>query len=207
MNTKWYIGTLLLILAFIGLNQEQTKVANQQIVLQFTDVETTSKTTYDSALSTITTKLRSLGISDIEILDDANTQLSLRYYSEVDAQHIREILSNDVELSLAFGGLDESPVDKPKEEFPESYHFIVFDLQQQSDNDVNLNGKFAPETNEEFTRFSNTMVIRFNNAVVLGQVLTEHVAYKVRGAKAIVIDRTSETIPEVRAGPSFSGNC
>ena len=70
MNTKWYISTLIIILALIGLNQEQAKLANQQIVVQFTDVEMTSATAHDDVLASVTKKLQALGIVNIEIIEN-----------------------------------------------------------------------------------------------------------------------------------------
>ena len=202
MNTKWYIGTLIIILALIGLNQEQAKVANQQIVLQFTDVEMTSATVHDNALTTITKKLQALGIVEIEIIENDDRQLSIRYYSDIDALSVKEILSQDNELSVIYSDSDELPFDFPKDELPESYCLVVSDFHKQTDNGLSLNGKLAFELNQDYKRFSNPVVgIQFNNSVILNQDALVHVAYKVNRASAIAIDTTSDTIPEVRAGP------
>ena len=47
MNAKWCVSTLLIILALLGLSQEQKKASNQQILLEFTDVELPSETAHD----------------------------------------------------------------------------------------------------------------------------------------------------------------
>jgi len=74
MNAKWYASTLIIILALLGLNQEQSKVANQQIVLQFVDEAMTSEATCDNALVSITKSLKALGIADIEVVESNYNQ-------------------------------------------------------------------------------------------------------------------------------------
>ncbi|MFK7812361.1 MAG: hypothetical protein AB8B59_07685 [Maribacter sp.] len=205
MNTKWYISTLIIILALIGLNQEQTKTANQQIVLQFTDVEITSVTAHDDALATITEKLQVLGIANIEIVEYDDAQLTIRYYSEIDALSVGKFLSQQTELSLASSEIDQSPFDFPEEQFPEKFSLVVSDLQQQTDDGLGLNGKLAFEFNQDYNRFSNPVVFHFNNAIILEQDAIVEVAYKTNREIAIAIDTTSDTIPEVRAGPLAHG--
>jgi hypothetical protein len=206
MNAKWYISTLIIILALIGLNQEQTKGANQQIVLQFTDVEMISVATHDDALATITKKLQSLGVGNIEIIENDGTQLSIRYYSDIDALSVGEFLSQDSEFLLSYRGIDQLPADFPKDKLPETFSLVVSDLQQQSDDGLSLNGKFAFELNQDFKRFFNPVVIQFNHSIVLKQDAVVYVAYKTNRVIAIAIDNTSHSIPEVRAGPYDHGN-
>ena len=201
MNSKWYLSTLILILALIGLNQEHSKVANQQIVLQFTDVEITSETTHDVALETITKKLHALGISDIELIESDNTILTIRYYSDINALSVGDFLSQDVESSLTYGNVDELPSDFPKDKLPETCSLVVSDLHQQTDYGLGLNGKFAFELKQDGKRFSNPSVVWFNDTLVLEQDYIVRVSYRINRAMAIALDTTLHTIPEVRAGP------
>lgn len=201
MKSKWYISTLIILLALIGLNQEQTKVANQQIVLQFTDAETTSLTACDDALATITKKLHDLGVTGIEIIESDNVKLTIRYYSDIDALTVGELLSQDSKLSLTYGNIGELPFDFPKEELPESFSLVISDLQQKTGDGLGLNGKFASQSRPDYQGFSNPSVLLFNDALVLGQALLTKVAYNAHQVIAIAIDNTSHIIPEVRAGP------
>ena len=201
MNTKWYIGALIIILALIGLNQEQTKVANQQIVMQFTDVKITSVTAHDDALATITKKLQALGIANIEIIENDDTQLSIRYYSDIDALSVKEFLSQDNQLSLAYRDVEKLPFDFPKDKLPENYSLVVSDFQKKTDDGLSLNGKFAFELKQDCKRFSNPIVIQYNDSIVLKQDAIVRIAYKINRVIAIAIDNTSYAIPEVRAGP------
>lgn len=201
MNAKWCISTLIIILALLGLSQEQTKVSNQQILLQFTDLETASKTSNNEVLATITKKLRVLGIDTIEIIENDETQLSIRYYSDIDALSVKEFLSQDGELPLTLGDEDLPPLEFPKEQFPENYSLVVSDLQQQANDGLSLNGKLAFELKQNYNRFFSPVVIKPNTAIVFKQDIIVSVAYRINKIIAIAIDNTSQTIPEVRAGP------
>ncbi|TMM57959.1 hypothetical protein FEE95_00590 [Maribacter algarum] len=206
MNTTWYIGTLIILLALIGFNQEPAKVANQQIVLQFTDAEITSVAAHDDALSTVTKKLQALGITDIEIIKNDGSHLSIHYYSVIDARSIGELLSQDIELSLIYGDVDQLPVDFPKDKLPETCNIVVSDLQQQTNDGFGLNGKLAFELKQDYQRFSNPPVVKFNDLITLEQGAIVKVAYKINRSIAIAIDNTSRSIPEVRAGPFTYGS-
>lgn len=201
MKLKWYISTLVIVLALIGLNQEQTKVANQQIILQFTDADTTPTTACDDALAAITQKLNTLGVASIEIIESDDTKLTIRYYSDIDAFTVGEFLSKDSKLSLTYGDIGESPFDFPEEELPESFSLVISDLQQQTGDGLGLNGKFASESRQDYQGFSNPIVLIFNGSLALGQDVLTKVAYSTHQVIAIAIDNTSHVIPEVRAGP------
>ncbi len=206
MNTKWYISTLIILIALLGLNQEQTKVVNQQIVLQFADAETTSVNGYDDTLATITKKLQALGIANIEIIETDDAQLSIRYYSDIDAFRIAEFLSKGSELPFTYKDIDQLPADLPKEQLPENCSIVVSDLHQQTDDGLGLNGKFAFELNQDYQRFSNLVFIPNSNSIILEPDTIVQVAYRMNSVIAIAIDNTSNSFPEVRAGPQSNRN-
>jgi hypothetical protein len=199
MNAKWCISTLIIILALLGLSQEQTKASNQQILLQFTDVELASETAHDEVLATITKRLKVLGVNAIEIIENDGRQVSIRYYSDVDALSVKEFLTQESQRSLTYD--DELPFDLPKEPLPEEYNLVVSDLHQQADNGLNLNGNLVLIQTQDDNRFSNPVILQFNNAVVFKQDAIVNVSFKINRIIAIAIDNTSQTIPEVRAGP------
>ena len=89
MNAKWCVSTLFIILALLGLCQEQKKASNQQISLEFADVELASNTAHDEILAVITKKLQVLGVDTIEVIENDETQLSIRYYSDIDAESVK----------------------------------------------------------------------------------------------------------------------
>tara|TARA_R110002074_G_scaffold59183_2_gene144237 strand:- start:20211 stop:20828 length:618 start_codon:yes stop_codon:yes gene_type:complete len=204
MNAKWCVSTLIIILAFLGLSQEQTKVSNQQISLQFTAVELASENAHDEVLAAITKRLKVLGVDAIEIIENDGRQLSIRYYSDVDAISVKAFLSQENQLSLT--NEEELPSDYPKEQLPEKYNLVVSDLQQQADSSITINGTLVSIQNQDDDRFSNPVILQFNNAIVSKQDATVQLAFKINTVIAIAIDNTSQTIPEVRAGPYVYGN-
>ncbi len=201
MNAKWCVSTLIIILAILGLSQKQTKASNQQILLQFSDTETASVTAHEEVLAEITKKLQSLGVETIEIIKNDETQLSIRYYSDIDALGVKEFLSQENGFLLTHGDVDHLPSDFPKDKLPENYSLIVSDLQQQVDGGLNLNGKFAFEIKQDYNRFPNPIVLQLNQTIRFKQDVIVDVAYKINRIIAVAIDNTSQTIPEVRAGP------
>ncbi len=206
MNTKWYISTLLIIIALVGLNQEQNKVANQQIVFQFTGVETNSVTVHDDVLLKVTEKLKALGVTNIKIIENGDGQLRIYYFSEIDALSIGESLSQDIELSLDHINPDELPNDFPKDQLPDSYSIIISDIQQDVDEGLSLDGNLVFELNQTNNRHSNLVVFQFNNSIIFEQDAIVQEAYKINRRVMIEIDNTFRTIPEVRAGPQIYGN-
>ncbi|SKB25337.1 hypothetical protein [Maribacter arcticus] len=204
MNAKWCISTLIIILALLGLSQEQTKASNQQILLQFADVELASETAHDEVLIAITKRLKVLGVDAVEIIENDGRQVSIRYYSDVDAVSVKEFLTQESQRSLMYD--DELPFDFPKEQLPEKYNLVVSDLHQQADNGLSLYGNLVLIQTQDDNRFSNPVILQFNNAIVFKQDAIVNVSFKINRIIAIAIDNTSKTIPEVRAGPYVYGN-
>lgn len=200
MNAKWCVSTLIIILALLGLSQEQTKASNQQILLQFTDVEFASENAHDEVLAAITKSLKVLGVDAIEIIENDGRQVSIRYYSDVDALSVKEFLTQENQLSLIYD--NELPLNFPKEQLPEKYNLIVSDLHQQAENGFNLIGNLVLIQKQDYDSFSNPVIIQFNDRTVFKQNAIVHVSFKINRNIAIAIDNTSQTIPEVRAGPS-----
>ncbi|HDZ06611.1 hypothetical protein LCGC14_0190750 [marine sediment metagenome] len=204
MNAKWCVSTLIIILALFGLSQEQSRASNQQIVLQFTDVELASESAHDDVLAAITKKLQVLGVDAIEIIENDGRQLSIRYYSDVDALSVKRFLSQENQLSLT--NEDELPSDYPKEQLPEKYNIVVSDLQQQGDGGFNLQANLVLIQKQDYNRFSKPITLDYNNTIVFKQEIIVDVAFKIYRNIAIAIDNTSPIIPEVRAGPYVYGN-
>ena len=48
MRNKWYVSALIFALAIVGISLEQVSVPNQEIVLQFADLEVTLDETQDA---------------------------------------------------------------------------------------------------------------------------------------------------------------
>jgi len=206
MNAKWCVSTLIIILAILGLSQEQTKASNQQILLEFTDVELASDTAHDEVLATITKKLQALGVGTIEIIENDEAQLSIRYYSAIDADSVKEFLSKENQRAAQNKDADNLPLDFPIDELPESYNLVVSDLHQNVKEGQNLNGKYAFIVKQDLNKLLRLVVLPSKNALVFKQETFVEVVFSINKNIAIAKYNTSQIIPEVRAGPYVNGN-
>ncbi|PKA97196.1 hypothetical protein B0O79_0848 [Flavobacteriaceae bacterium MAR_2009_75] len=204
MNAKWCVSTLFIILALLGLSHEQKKASNQQISLQFEGSELASETAHDEVLAVITEKLQVLGVDAIEIIENDAKQLSIRYYSHVDADSVKKFLSEENQWALS--GEEEFPSDYPGEQLPEKYKLVVSDLHQQVDSGFTFNGTLVYPQKHKDNLLGNPVVVLFNHAIAVELNANVDLAYKINRDIAIAIDRTSQNIPEVRAGPYVYGN-
>lgn len=204
MNAKWCISTLFIILAFLGLSQEHKRTSNQQILLKFADVELASETAHDEILAVIAKKLEVLGIAYIEIIENDGTQLSIRYYSDIDAVSVKEFLSKENQFSIS--NKEEFPSEYPKEDLPEKYSLTVSDLHQRTDDIVNLNATLVLSPEQADKIVSNPVFITVGYTIGFEQNATVEIAYRIYRNIALSINNTSQIIPEVRAGPYVNGN-
>lgn len=203
MNSKWYIGTFMVLLALLGFNREHTKVANQQIVVQFADNETSKINACDDALATITQKLLSLGVANIEVVATEATKLTIRYHSDIDAHSVGTHLSQDGQFSLTYGHIGDLPFDLPEEDLPDSLNLVISDLHQKTGNGQGLNGKFANEIRQDYPRFSSPVFGYLNDDQVVGQEISLRLKPIPEDVRALILEKTSQIIPEVRAGPEL----
>lgn len=199
MNAKWCISTLFIILAFLGLSQGHKRTSNQQILLKFAEVEVASETAHDEILAVIAKKLEVLGIATIEVIENDGTQLSIRYYSDIDAVSVREFLSKENQLSLS--NKKEFPSEYPKEELPKKYNLTVSDLHLQADDSVSLNGSLFLSQKQADEIVSNPVILIYAHSIGFEQDASVSISYKINRNIALSINNTSRIIPEVRAGP------
>ena len=100
MNSRRYIGALIIILTFLGVASKQSiTIPNQEIVLQFTDVEVSSFEAKNT-VEIVKQQLRNLGADNIQIKKGQKGTLKITYYSDADVASIKETLSNQEKLVL-----------------------------------------------------------------------------------------------------------
>ena len=206
MKAKWCFSSLIILLILLGVHKEQTTVHNQQIVLQFTDINTASDEAKNT-LTLVTEQLQALGINNIQVEDQEGNQLKITYYSDTDAKSIKQLLSKDNALNIDYTQYKQTqnPSNVPQKNTSKNYNLDVSDIKSTSDFNSDLGNKYAFELKQEYDRFStpnfNTYLPEIN--VDEKNQLTK-VAYKINRTVAIAIDNTSHNIPEVRAGPFTS---
>lgn len=197
MNAKWYASTLFIILVLFGLTKAPKKALNQQIVLQFVDLQLASKVDHDELLAEIQQKLELLGIEAIEIVEKNQRQISVRYYSELDADTIEQFLT--VENQSATSNDGELPKDFPKEKESKSYQLVVSDLYTKVDGTFNSKGTFVSNhKNKDLNKkFAPPVALLFGSTFKTNPDNT----VKIDGKDLIALDEFSYQIPEIRAGP------
>lgn len=203
MNAKWCVSTLFIILALLGLCQEQKKASNQQISLEFADVELASNTAHDEILAVITKKLQVLGVDTIEVIENDETQLSIRYYSDIDAESVKKFLSQEGRF---LANEDEIPTEDDSDGLPGQYNLVVLDLHQHTDNGYQIKATLVAGQDHNFDSKVIPVVLPLTNKLTLEFNATLELALKINSKVAIVANNTSHQIPEVRAGPTWIRN-
>ena len=184
--------------------QQQTVVPNQEIVLEFTDIEVTSLEA-QNAISIVKKQLESIGVKNTRISKELhNGKLKIAYYSDADVESIKRILSKEQYVALDHVFYDQNKADDqlPLEKNATNYNLDVYKIHKSTDVDTDFNGIYVLEVKQEQDRASGSYGYSFvseNNTNNSDELIK--VAQKVNGSIVIAIDNTSYKIPEVRAGP------
>ncbi|MFI1745411.1 hypothetical protein [Thalassobellus sediminis] len=204
MKKRWYISTLVIILTVLGaICHQQVSVHNQEIVLQFANVDTTTNQA-QKTIAIVKKQLQDIGVENIQVNEIEEGSLRIRYYSNTDVASIREIFSKEknVVIDYAHFNQKETPFKLPSNEDLFSYDLDVYEINNDNHLESGLNGKFVLEPKSEIDRFFNPNVYLSANVVnITEKDSIVKVAYKVRRNITITIDNALHKIPEVRAGP------
>jgi len=206
MKTKWYLSTLIVVLALFGVNQYQISIPNQEIVVQFTDITVTSYET-QNAVANVKQQLQSLGADNIQVREGTEGRLTITYYSDSDVESIKKALAEENIMNLGFidHHLDEESTEYPSNNNSNGYNLEVNEIQDDSNSDWDLEGIALVELKSENHRFFNPNVYVTVQSIDDRERLVK-VAYRINAHTAIAIDNNSFKIPEVRAGPFLFGN-
>lgn len=206
MNFKRYIGALIIVLAFFGaVNQRQSAVPNQEIVIQFNNPEVNSKDA-SGTIESIKLKLETIGAELIQISELPNNAYKIVYFSTVDVADIKESFVQKDCITIDYHKFNNSDSSSfPNEENDKlSYDLSVYEIQDSQtigwDFDGVLDSKIEAKSDRFLVRdihaYSNLQEIRQSNALV-------KVAYIYYREQALTIQNIPYKIPEVRAGPTF----
>ena len=207
MNPKWCFSVLITILTLFGIQQSQITLPNQEIIVQFSDDEITSEEAHN-AVTIVKEQLQFLGANNIQVEEGASGIYKISYYSDSDVASIKKIFSDDkdtVKLDYANHNQNEKSTDFPFDKDKKTYNLDVFEIQNASDADWDLEGISIIELKSENHRFFNPNVYASIESVDDKERVVK-IALKVSTHIAIAIDNTSYKIPEVRAGPIALGN-
>jgi len=191
MKARWSFSILITILTVLGtICQQQISVPNQEIVLQFSNIEIHS----DQAQTTITTvkeQLETLGVSEIQIIEGEDGNLKIVYYSTTDSASIKNALTK---LS------DTKSSQFPSDKNPVTYDFDVFDIQIASSSDWDFEGTFVLEQKLGSDRLFNPIAFATFIEDDLYHSNYKEI-HKVTRYINVTKDHIPYIIPEVRAGP------
>lgn len=205
MIKKWYISTFIIILTILGtVCEQQITVPNQEIVLEFTDVELTSEVAQNT-IAIVKKQLQDIGVENIQVSEQESGTLKITYYSDADVESIKKSFSKENRLDIAF--VSHNQKDKsaefPFDENTISYNLNVFEIQNVNDAEWDFNGIVVPEIKSKSDRFFEPNLYVYNAVIhlkKLDRIVKE--AHKVSESIAIAINNTSHKIPEGRAGPN-----
>ncbi|WP_452222833.1 hypothetical protein [Lacinutrix chionoecetis] len=199
MKTKWYFGALIVILTLFGASQENLVVPNQEIVLQFSGAPISSNQA-QIAISNVKAQLETIGVSKIEVREEANGRLIIAYYSEAPVSNVKELLSAEALLTLNYASNSkDNPLDFP---IQSHYNLDVYEISKSSDTGLGSTGKLIFEFKQDYDRFSNpNLYVHTTTNDFAEQHVLVDVAYKLNKTIAIAINNIPHKIPEGRAGP------
>lgn len=200
MKNKWFISALLFALAIIGISLEQASMPNQEIVLQFADVEVTLDET-EQAITLVKSQLEALDVDNIQIQESGNGILKITYYSDIHVSEIKKIFSGDSGLAVHKTSHTTSNNSKfPSEENLTSYQIDVYEIQKNI-GIADSSGNVVESKSEIIRFFTPDTYASISKQKGIEKNKTEKLAYTIHRKIAIAIDDSSYNIPEGRAGP------
>ncbi|MFD0836845.1 hypothetical protein ACFQ0I_13785 [Mariniflexile aquimaris] len=204
MKTKWYFGALLIVFTLLGVYQNEFSEPNQEIALNFTDVNITSDD-IETTISQLKVQLQAIGITNVRVKELKDGYYKIAYYSASDVASIKEILSKDknFKIGLESHDKDDDSSNNPSNKKTKTYKFDIYELHKSTDAESGLGGKCVLSFKQDYDRFYNPNVIILNNELDNQEDdASVTVAFKLYYTIAIALDNSSGNIPEGRAGPT-----
>lgn len=201
MQTKWYLRSFVILVVLIGLTLEQIAQPNQQIVVEFAG-DSVSLSNAQNTIAAVTNKLQDIGAKSIKVKQGANGVLTISYYSTIDTEAVKGMLSSNKEVLEGVASNDSSPKNQaPPFDTSSVYKLDVYEIQQQYDLKPDLNGlvlTFEGKTHRYF-------IAKVYGAIGGNQIAQQNkittVSFIAQGAVSLVLTDFSYKIPQVRAGP------
>ena len=202
MNFKKYSAAFILLLCLLGISSQQKMVvANQEVVLQFSD-DAMRSANAENVINVVKNLLLTVGVQDIEIEKLANGVLKIKYYSEAEVVDVKRLFSEDrvldLELSKRRFGACEIPCDKQVD----LCNVKVFVIQKQKDQSIGLSKKGISVQKNDVERFINPSDFSSNNHKIAGaSIPVEQIKIEFLDVSKFISFYHTYKIPEVRAGP------
>jgi hypothetical protein len=203
MVARWCISILIFSLTLFGVvSQQQLAVPNQEIVLQFKDVDLTSEET-EYTLAIVKRQLQDLGAQNIKVLASRAGKLKIAYYIDTDLASIKEIFSEENIIVLHLRGQSSSndTGSFPSEDATIAYNLNVYEIQHGQHSGWDFDGAIGFEFEPKSDRFLDPNYLFANHIGCNYPEIHIHVASKTRREVTLQLRVPLYTIPEVRAGP------
>ena len=201
MQTKWYLRSFLFLVVLVGLTLEQIAQPNQQIVVEFAG-DSISLSNAQNTIAAVTNKLHDIGAKSIKVKQGTNGVLTISYYSTIDTEAVKGMLSSNKEVLEGVASDSSSPKNQaPPFDTSSVYKLDVYEIQQQYDIKPDLNGlvlTFEGKTHRYF-------IAKVYGAIGGNQIAQQNkittVSLTAQGAVSLLLTEFSYKIPQVRAGP------
>lgn len=203
MKQKMHLYLIILALTVLGVaSQQQTTVANQELVLHFTHIEASSQEA-EHTITQLQDQLLELGVKNIQVKNDERGKLIIRYYSDLDVSSIRQTLVEESILNLNFPEND-FPLNEnlPLDNDVAGYNLDIFEIQNGSDSSSGFDGCIVIKKLESDRYYDPNTLYSFYCVQNKNENLTTEVSLKIWRNIQSSIDNVLYVIPEVRAGPN-----
>ena len=201
MQTKWYLRFFVILVVLIGLTLEQIAQPNQQIVVEFAG-DSVSLSSAQNTIAVVTNKLQAIGAKSIKVQQSANGDVTISYFSTIDTQSIKGMLSSKKELLDGVASSSGTPKKQtPPFDTSSDYKLDVYEIQQQYDIKPDLNGivlTFEGKTHRYF--IAKVYGAIGSNQIAQQNKITE-ISFIAQGTVSLGLTEFSYKIPQVRAGP------
>jgi hypothetical protein len=205
MNSKWYLGILVVTLAFFGKSLEQKNAPNQEIVVQFSGDIISPLETQD-ALESVQKQLKSIGAEQIQVAKAADGTIKVTYFSSIDVAIVKALFSTEENFELGYTAFNNKGEKEGADSFPfesgiSAYQLNVSEIPNKSQRDLGFDGILVEI---KFLRDQYVNPIGYFGASEKEFTLKTHIEKlnnNLYDTSAIIINNTSYKIPEVRAGP------
>ena len=201
MQTKWYLRSFVILVVLVGLTLEQIAQPNQQIVVEFAG-DSISLYNAQNTIAAVTNKLHDIGAKSIKVKQSANGVLTISYYSTIDTEAVKGMLSSNKEVLEGVASDSSSPKNQaPPFDTSSVYKLDVYEIQQQYDIKPDLNGLVLTFEGKTHRYFIAKVYGTIGGNQIAQQNKITTVSFIAQGAVSLVLTDFSYKIPQVRAGP------
>ena len=200
-QTKWYLRSFVILVVLIGLTLEQIAQPNQQIVVEFAG-DSISLSSAQNTIAVVTNKLQAIGAKNIKVQQSANGDVTISYFSTIDTQSIKGMLSSKKELLDGVASSSGTPKNQtPPFDTSSVYKLDVYEIQQQYDTAPDLNGLVLTFEGKTHRYFIAKVYGAIGGNQIAQQNKISKISFIAQGAVSLVLTDFSYKIPQVRAGP------